>query len=84
MGTTEQRNQRTLDDHEAISNTSDPSRATYADAKVRQYLEKGSKSSSAIGGQRMHKTGGDSGPLVKINYNHSCDLERLERFRIII
>lgn len=86
MGTTEQRNQRTLDDHDAISNTSaDPSRATHAESKVRQYLEKGSKSSSsAQGGQRMHKLGESSGPLVKVNYNHSCDLERLEKFRIII
>ena len=51
---------------------------------MRQYLEKGSKSSSsAQGGQRMQKIGGDNGPLVKINYNHSCDLERLEKFRII-
>ena len=74
-----------MDDHDDISNTSaDPSRATHSEFKVRQYLEKGSKSSGSAQGQRMNKLGGDNGPLVKVNYNHSCDLERLEKFRIII
>ena len=72
-----------MDDRDDLSNTSgDPSRTAHGEAKVRQYLEMGSKSYAS--GFRHHKSGGDNGPVVKTNYNHSIDLERLDKFRVLI
>ena len=82
-----------LDDHEVLSTTSaDPTRAAVGEAKVRNYLDlndaRASKSSgSGHGGLKVRGGGGtgtDGAPIVKVNYNNACDLDRLEKFKGLI
>ena len=81
-----------LDEHEVLSTTSaDPGRAAQGEAKVRNYLDlndaRASKSSgSGHGGLKVHRVGGgtDGAPIVKVNYNNACDLDRLEKFKVLI
>ena len=43
----------------------------------------GSKSSGSAQGGRLFKPD-DKSPVVKVNYSHSCDLDRLQKFRVFV
>ena len=74
----------TFEDHDAVSNASgDPNKAAHGEAKVRSYLEMGSKSSGSAHGARMFRTD-DRSPVVKVSYSNSCDLDRLQKFRSFV
>ena len=77
---------KTIHDLEILSAASgEPSQKATGEAKVRQYLElhdgKTSKGSGSHTVQKVHKMGGEGAPIVKINYNNACDVDRLEKVR---
>ena len=68
--------------------SAEPSQKAAGEAKVKQFLDlhddKKSKSSGSHQLSKVHKSGGEGAPIVKINYNNACDLDRLDKFKLLI
>ena len=84
-----------MPDYETMSVASvEPSQKAAGEEKVRQFLDfqdgRGSKSSGSQQANKLHKLGGGvenkgvGASIVKINYNNACDVDRLDKFKLVI
>ena len=79
---------QSLDDHDTISTHSgDIGKSHQGEQKVRNFLELETRSKASGSGQSGFHSKPQTVsnvPIVKVNYNNACDLERLEKFKRIV